>query len=119
LVSPPGFESNVIPFVLRPRILQATARRVGSEVEVQVTAEPTIGKDQRVTLLLNQQTTENPQRYAAIVPPRDSDQTQITATVPLVNAGRYWVRLQVDGAESLLEVDANGLYTNQPGVEIP
>src|SRR5262249_6310772 len=100
-----GFESNVAAFVLRPTILSATPSGTG----VIVKFNPAVGKTQRVVLLLNG--TSTPFRaYSFPAPPRnkvsDPDTTD-TLTIPIsgVQSGTYYVRVQVDGAESLLDVD--------------
>jgi hypothetical protein len=124
-----GFESNVTAFVLAPTItiLNATATKVT------IKFNPKVGKKQRVLLLLNE---FNPPANRAAhanrfdAPNRDTpaepDETDtldfaISGVVP----GTYIVRVQVDGAESSLDVDTNPLsptfnqYTGKPQVTIP
>jgi len=115
-----GFESNVMPFVLRPRILnvEATNGIIDGKVTVNLTLEPVVGKGQRVTLLLNEQQSETPKAYSGSSDKRDADASLITLSIPCVKAGRYLVRVQIDGAESLPAVDANNLYSGEPSVAI-
>lgn len=108
-----GYESNVLPFVLRPRIVQAEAS--ATEPKVTLTVDPVIGKDKQVTLLLNEQAADAA-GYSAIAPPRSVDSRQITIPLPPVKAGRYLLRIRVDGAESLPDVDADNLFSGEPSI---
>lgn len=106
-----GFESNVVPFVLRPTITQVGVVDVpADEVNppskgVAVTVNPKIREGQRVLLLLNEMATEAPQAHTFFAPPTEADSESITIRTTGVKAADYLVRLQVDGAESILEVD--------------
>jgi hypothetical protein len=91
--------------------------------------QPAIGKDQRVMLMLNEvnpnpgQPLRPPGRlplaYTFQSPSRDqpgtnpAPDTSDSITIPILNVvpGTYLVRLQVDGAESLLVSNTDGLYT--------
>ncbi len=145
--SPPvphrGVESNVAPFVLRPRVVEpvtiANVQGAGSApraADITVTVEPAISATQRVVLLLNEfQTPASPpgspvppaQSYSFAAPPRLNLQSppasppgasaSITFGVSGVRAGRYLVRVQIDGAESPLGVGAGGRFES-PLVEI-
>jgi hypothetical protein len=97
-----GFESNVSPFVLHPRILSAIAP---DAAHVDVKADVTIGERQRVLLFLNENTANLPAVYSFPVEPRSADSDTLTIPVSGVKAGSYFVRLQVDGAESPLDLD--------------
>jgi hypothetical protein len=112
-----GVESNAAPFVLRPTITGAvTVAAGGGGVDVSVPLTPDIGKAQRVVLLLNEfqpPTTRTPIAYTFQAPSRNqpaSPATVSTIVVPTVGVepGDYLVRVQVDGAESLLAVDGSG-----------
>jgi hypothetical protein len=110
-----GFESNVAPFVLRPEI-----KPVGSPTsrEVVITTDLVIGKDQRLLLLLNENSAAVPESYSFPVEPRPSDSKNLTIPISAVKAAEYFVRLQVDGAESLLDLDPTSI-TFGPRVTIP
>jgi hypothetical protein len=145
--SPPvphrGVESNVAPFVLRPRVVEpvtvANVQGTGVQLrsaDVTVTLEPIVGATQRVVLLLNefQQPASPPD---AVVPPALSysfvgpsrldlqsppasppgASASITFGVSGVRAGHYLVRVQVDGAESPLGTGAGGRFES-PQIEI-
>lgn len=122
-----GFESNVVPFVLRPTITNTQVANVqGSgddprSAEVTVNIEPTIGQRQRVILLLNEMTDEAPKAYTFFAEPRNADSPTITIPISEVKAADYLVRIQVDGAESLLEVndDPDNPQYIGPKVTIP
>ena len=116
-----GFESNFMPFILRPQIILPVTARSGitaGTVEVSVQVEPVIGKSQRAVLRLNEQTSNAPAAYTAISEQRDTDSDAIALTFSSVKAGTYFVRLEVDGAESLLDVDENNQYAGTPNVTI-
>lgn len=105
-----NFESNAVAFVLRPTITDVTVSNIedsGNEmrsVEVTVQVNLPIGKTQRTIVLLNEQSITNPVAYSFIAPAREFDTNSIVFTLDDVKAGSYLVRLQVDGAESLLNV---------------
>ncbi|MGH8072135.1 MAG: DUF4255 domain-containing protein [Candidatus Entotheonellia bacterium] len=126
-----GVESNVAAFVLRPTIIApvTVANVQGSgdaprSADVTVQIEPSIGSSQRVTLLMNAQAGEAPAAHSFVVGPRTADANAVTVSISDVRAGDYLVRVQVDGAESPLLVDAdpNSPTSNQflgPLVTIP
>jgi len=139
-----GVESNVAAFVLRPRVVPpVTAANVQGSgaaprtADVTVTLDPAVGPTQRVVLLLNESVLPasplgaDPPRassYSFVAPPRFDLQsppaslpvasTNITFAVSGVKTGDYLVRVQVDGAESLLGFDGAGRY-DSPTVTIP
>jgi len=94
-----GVESNPVPFILRPTILAVQV--------IQVQVDPPICPDQQVVLILNQRSVRYPLSYIFNAP-RCSRETQIL-TIPVHNLkpAEFLVRLRVDGAESLLTMDAN------------
>jgi hypothetical protein len=133
-----GVESNVAAFVLHPKAKQdlitkeyqiAKSPMTGSgdgpySGSVTLQVAPAIGRDQRVVLLLNQiePPTDQPAAYTFNAPPRDpktAPETDESITLPIqgVNKATYLVRVQVDGAESPLEMIA-GQYA-KPQVKIP
>jgi hypothetical protein len=115
--------SNVFPFPLRP---MPTVSMQGSAIRIQFV--PKVGKTQRVFLLLNELTDDpKPKGYRLAAPKdngipagsSDADVSHIDFPVTgVVAAGTYLVRVQVDGAESLLQKDADGKYA-QPQVTVP
>lgn len=94
-----GFESNVVPFVLRPKLTSATL----AADTVTIVADPPISARQRVVLLLDELGGEHAYAFQAPLRADDADPVQ----VPVAGAapGTYLVRIQVAGAESLLEPD--------------
>ena len=138
-----GVESNVAAFVLRPRVVEpvVVANVEGTGVslrsaDVTVTVDPAVGATQRVVLLLNEfQTPASPPgaplppalSYSFVAPSRINLQSppasppggsvSLTFRVSGVRAGRYLVRVQVDGAESPLGAGADGRFES-PQMEI-
>ncbi len=104
-----GFESNVAPFVLRPTLSSATVTGVTGtgtaprSATVTVDADPAIGIDQRVVLLLD--AVAGAEAYSFPAPSRRLPADPVEVKVEGVSAGDYLVRIQVDGAESLLDVE--------------
>jgi hypothetical protein len=122
---PAGVASNVCPFVLAPKIhkngtyditvLNPTSRTVGSvtydSADMQITVDPTVGKDQRVAYLLNEMVAADARSYTFLSEPRTADTNTITIPVVDVIPGQYLVRVQVDGADSPLDFTA-GSYSD-------
>ena len=119
-----GVESNVEPFVMHPTI----AVQAVSSSELTLTFSPEVGRNQRVIALLNEFNTAAPRAYTLRAPSdngiADESETEtdaITFSLDDVEAGEYLVRVQVDGAESPLGVDAdpsNPRYIN-PRIVVP
>ncbi len=109
-----GFESNVVAFVLRPTITAASA----TSSTVTVTVAPPLAVGQALTLMLNALGGGAAFTFATDPVPAQAN----TVAVPIegVPAGSYLLRVQVDGAQSVLDVDANtGRYTGTPKVNVP
>jgi hypothetical protein len=94
-----GFESNAAPIVLRPRVLSVAP---GSG-QITVDVDPPLRQDQRAVLLLNAVGGSSGYQFAN--PIAGSDQASIPFTTPGVAAGQYFVRVQVDGADSPVVLD--------------
>jgi Pvc16 N-terminal domain/IPT/TIG domain len=117
------FESNIAAFVLRPTIAKTGGVYQISATATDVTLQvnPTIGKDQRVVLLLNAASVPNDlsTTYTFQAPSRSADTNSLTIPIHDVLAGDYLVRIRVDDADSTLDIDiTNGKYTG-PKVSIP
>ena len=112
--SHPGVASNVIAFVLRPTItasvtidnvvVDASDLRSG---DLTIELSPDLGQNQRFVVLLNQFGSDPPVSYSFAPPFRDADSDTVTVEVTGIEDGDYLVRIQVDGAESSLEVSAD------------
>lgn len=98
-----GFESNVAAFVLRPRIVASAAP---TSTQVNLTVDPEVGKGQRAVLLLNRLPGFPSSSHVFTNPPAPADTSTLTFVVAGVAAGDYFVRVQVDGAESPVVLDA-------------
>ncbi len=103
-----GFESNIAPYVLRPTfggwaLSPAPAGSAPYAGKVTLTMAPAVAAGQRVTLVLN--STTSAQAYTFRASPRTADGDPVE--VPLENVARdeYFVRVQVDGAESPIDLD--------------
>ena len=107
-----GFESNVATFVLRPRITLPVVKTTVADPQggaplpaLQINVDVTVGKGQRVALLLNAVSAASGAAHSFLAPPRAADAASITVAIPGVAAGQYFIRLQIDGAESPLDLD--------------
>ncbi|MGR3279143.1 DUF4255 domain-containing protein [Acaryochloris marina NIES-2412] len=106
-----GMVSNASPFLLRPTIIDlAVTITQGQEEDprsaaIQITTDVTIASQQQVTLILNERTVEHPSAYLFEAPHRTADTQSITVEVEDVKPGEYFVRIQIDGAESSLKID--------------
>jgi hypothetical protein len=100
-----GFESNIAPFVLHPTATNASL--AGQVVSVDV--DPPVRVGQRVTLLLNQNAALDPAAFTFAGPVPATDTATVQVTTSGVTPGDYFVRLQVDGAESPLDLDPASL----------
>jgi hypothetical protein len=106
-----GVESNVVPFLLHPKI--AVPADAAGEVTIQF--DPKVGKSQRVKLRLSEfpAPSNRPARCFVLDPPQDNGITQedetetgaITFSLDKIDKGTYLARIQVDGAESELVVE--------------
>jgi hypothetical protein len=126
-----GVESNLIAFVLHPAITDkitiSNLKGTGSALrsaDLTIKINPTIGKEQRVVLLLNEISSGEAVSYTFVAESRMSDTDTIIIPVSGVKAADYLVRVQVDGAESPLitDTDENSPTYNQytdPKVKIP
>jgi Pvc16 N-terminal domain len=108
-------ESNVTSFVLHPQIT-ATIAQVEKSAEnlcsakITVKFQPKVGKMQRLVLLLNELSNDNPGFYSFPVTLDNEDTDVITILVTDVKSGTYLVRVRVDGAESPLHINQAGEY---------
>jgi hypothetical protein len=122
LVGAASFASNAVGVLLRPQ-LGAPAFAAGV---VTVPLAPPVGRDQAVVLLLDRRgpPAAGARGFAFRAPFGNGagagveEVTAIAFPVPGVPAGDWLVRVQVDGAESLLRVDPEGRY-DAPFVTIP
>jgi hypothetical protein len=98
-----GFESNVVAFVLAPRITTPPPLIVARGATLGLDLVPPVASDQRVNLLIGDQALPLPARPAA-----DPPATTLSFPIPAsFTAGSFLLRVQVDGAQSPLEVDTN------------
>jgi hypothetical protein len=108
-----GVESNVAAFVLVPEIVGSPATAaLGSTPSL--TISPAVGPNQRAVVLVGRGTIPIPAR-----PPANPPSNTLKFTLPkdFSTGANQLLRVQIDGAESPLVADANGLYVD-PRIEI-
>lgn len=120
----PGVESSAAALTLVPIITSVAADNIqGSgnnprSADITVQVNPTIGKTQRVVLMLNEAVTNDPRAYTFVAEPLPADANSIVIAVNGVKAANYLVRILVDGATSQLTVDPGTGAFNGPTVTI-
>ncbi len=125
-----GVESNVEAFVLRPVVTPTVVGTPASTVvngvtfkagEIKVDFNPKVSKSQRVVLLLNEfnpPTDRSARAYSFNALPGNgitgtaTEAASVNIAFEKVVMGTYLVRAQVNGAESLLDVDGTGKYVS-------
>jgi hypothetical protein len=122
-------DSNVFPFILLPTLKELEVAEVEEEgslrsAKVNLLTHPIVGQKQRVFLSLNQIGAAESAQHSFPVSSREEDSDRLTVQIKSVQAGEYLVRLQVDGAESLLEIDHSSESTTSgqfiaPKITIP
>jgi hypothetical protein len=109
-----GFESNVAAFVLHPvfgglSLSPAPSGPSPYTGSATVTITPVPARRQRIVLLLNRTSPAVPSSYALAAEPRASDVAPVVVPFEDVVRGEYFVRAQVDGAESPLDLDPSSV----------
>jgi hypothetical protein len=110
-VSGSMIRSNIFAFVLCPSIVNITVDSVTDDgdrlytAEIIIQVDVTVGTEQRVFLMLNDRLANTPTAYVFRGRSRFADTDSITFSVTDIQAGDYLVRIQIDSAESLLNVD--------------
>ncbi|MFL6293522.1 MAG: DUF4255 domain-containing protein, partial [Thermoanaerobaculia bacterium] len=119
-----GTESNAAPFVLHPRVKKTEISAADPDPTkkgirtAKVELEPAVGKAQRVVLFLNELAATAPRAFSAVALRRENDTDPVEFHLFGVDPGmEFLVRVQVDGAESPLELK-DGAYAG-PKVTAP
>jgi len=108
-----GVESNLAAFVLRPSITETGVTHVEPHGDDRYTATVTlrlnliVGANQLVVLILNEWSTQDPATYLFKALSRPADGDTVAIAIDQVKAAEYLVRVQIDGAESLLTHDSD------------
>jgi Pvc16 N-terminal domain/IPT/TIG domain len=116
-----GFESNVVPFMLAPQLTtpQPLSVKVGTKLTLAVS--PPVGRSQRASLVIGASTITIPARPASGPATTGTLDFPVPADFP---TGVFPIRLQIDGAQSPLEVDQNpssptlGQLTGNPKITV-
>jgi hypothetical protein len=106
-----GFESNIVAFVLAPRITKinnvdisiASLVRVNRNTDLVIEFEPSVTLEQKVAILVGNHSFSVPQRDLTSAPAKE-----LSIRIPAnFSTGIFLVRLRIDGAESLLRYENN------------
>jgi hypothetical protein len=106
-------ESNAIPMILRPTIKQIHVTDSNEQNDdlhsalLTIEVDVMVGIKQRVVLVMNEWSVDNPVGYQFEARPRTADTDTIVVSLQGVKPAEYLLRLQIDGAESLLNVDTD------------
>ncbi len=124
-----GLQGNVAAMVLCPTVTPVLSNKVvdGSyrNFDLELDFDPPVGVKQKVVLLLNEYNPPDPTtrpayayRFEVPLPPAPPETVpSVTLTGLHTLAARYVVRVQVDGAESLLGHEAGTNLFNHPMVD--
>jgi hypothetical protein len=97
-----GFESNVAAIVLAPLVTTAPPITVAAGATLTLAAAPAVAREQRVAVLIGEHRIAVPPRAPTDPPSATSFDVDVPADF---GAGKFLLRVQVDGAISPLEVD--------------
>ncbi len=118
-----GPDSNRVKIKLRGKILgnigvsgSSTNGQGLISAILSVKLKPTVSKDQQVSLFLNELDSLQPASHHFKAPERIQDVDEIEFPVNHVRPGNYLVRVQIDGADTLLSM-TEGQYRN-PSVSL-
>ncbi|KST67694.1 DUF4255 domain-containing protein [Mastigocoleus testarum] len=118
--------SNAIPFILCPTITtEVTIEELEDDGDdlysgkLNVEVDVTVNSQQRVFLFLNEKSFADPASYIFVAVFEDYNVNCNLLKFPIrdVKGGEYLVRVQIDGAESSLDTDANEQFIG-PSVNI-
>jgi Pvc16 N-terminal domain len=111
--SQPGVESSAAPFVLRSQVMQVSVLQT-EEVDdrvynasLQIEVDLPVDPQQRVIVALNEWSSEATTSALFEANRRETVTRSLIIPVQSIRQGEYLVRLLVDGAESLLQVDSD------------
>jgi hypothetical protein len=102
----PGVESNVAAFVLSPQITTPAPISTPPNSTLSLGITPAVGRSQRVALLVGGNTISIRPR-----PIGNPPASTLHFSIPGLAAGNYLLRVQIDGAESPLDVDGSGNFS--------
>ncbi|NJK51768.1 MAG: DUF4255 domain-containing protein [Leptolyngbyaceae cyanobacterium SU_3_3] len=104
-------ESTAVPIVLRPILKEVQLAEVSGQgddfrsARLMVQVDVQVGMKQRVVLVMNEWAIADPVGYQFEAPHRPDDSHKIVIPIQGVKPGEYLLRIQIDGAESLLDID--------------
>lgn len=105
--------SNVMPFVFCPTITEVEIEDLEDNgdrtysAQLKVRVDLIVGVEQRILLFLNERSSSKPAAYIFAATSIRENSTLVTFPINEVKGGEYLVRVQIDGAESPLNVDMN------------
>ncbi|BAZ41852.1 hypothetical protein NIES4101_78200 [Calothrix sp. NIES-4101] len=122
-------DSNVAPFVLRPSIKQINIEQQNRPMDelrslvLSLQVDVMVGIKQRVVLVMNEWSIDTPIGYQFEAESLNIDSDTIIFYLTGVKPATYLLRVQIDGAESLLSSDRDETSTtygwfNAPRIEI-
>jgi hypothetical protein len=113
----PGYESNIVALVLHPVITAQAA----NAAEIDISVNPAVQPNQRISLMLNQylaSTPPVPAAYTLTLAPLAIASSALTFPISGLAPGVYFLRVKIDGAESGVDLDPTS-STFGPTVTIP
>lgn len=105
--------SNTMPFILCSTVKEMKVEQLEDyedglySARLHALVDFTVGAKQQVSLVLNERSQHNPEAYIFAANSRSDNTNELVFSIRDVKKGEYLVRIQIDGAESPLEVDTN------------
>ena len=105
-------ESNVAPIIIGPRLKEVRLSNLENRddsrsADITVVTDLTIAISQRPVIKLNERTLNEPAIYTFSARRLEENTNELIFPIQGVKPGEYLVRVQIDGAESMLQVDKN------------
>ncbi len=107
----PAIKSNKIKLVLRPTILRTTILNLTKNWQqqcsgqIQIDVDLLVSPKQKVYLILNEINNTNSEDYIFVAQKPNGTKQSLWFAINGIKAASYLVRIKIDNAESLLEID--------------
>jgi hypothetical protein len=121
------FFSNAVAIVIQPNVVEEIIEGVLLEPDeegsfygnLSIRLDLSVSIEQKVFLFLNQCQAAHPASYVFAANSRDGVTQEVSFPVQGIESGSYLIRVQVDGADSTLQFDAEQDQYVAPVLEIP
>ena len=106
-----GLESNLFAFTLHPQIdvtVEAVQKQKkgGCSAQLLAKVKPTVTPSQQVHLILNERSEKKSGPLVIVAEPRTDDSQELRFQIAKMKPGTYWVQVQIDGAQSVIDASS-------------